>query len=236
MLKPKSPLEKAAKQVREPYAQPDYRRGAMEKLFEIGTDEAYAALLKRFTINANGQIADESEKRDLVERLVDMGETAVGPLKIFVSNEKKALSFPIQALGRILSKEQHEQFLTEVLQSYEPADHRSVNAKAALVAGLVELVPTERAQIFIPYVGDHDDDVQFQALEALEQLKPEGLNEVLIGVCGSDEHASRIQRRAAQALVNLEVELTKEAHAGFNAELKSEFVLNKKNKLQKAGA
>ena len=57
-IKPKSALEKAAAQVREPYAQPEYRRGAMDKLFEIGTDEAYRALLKRFTISAHGQIAD----------------------------------------------------------------------------------------------------------------------------------------------------------------------------------
>ena len=36
-LKPKSPLEKAAKQVKEVYAQPDYRRAAMDKLAVEGS-------------------------------------------------------------------------------------------------------------------------------------------------------------------------------------------------------
>lgn len=35
ILRPKSPLEKASKQVLEVYAQPEYRRNAMDKLFEI---------------------------------------------------------------------------------------------------------------------------------------------------------------------------------------------------------
>ena len=149
-IKPKSPLVKAAEQVREVYAQPEYRRGAMDKLFEIGTDEAYRALLKRFSINANGQIADESEKRDLVDQLVSLGEPVLEPLKDFVRTEKKALSFPIRALTRILEKEEAIAFLRETLEGYEPLDHRSTHAKTALVITLGELVDAEHADIFVP--------------------------------------------------------------------------------------
>ncbi|MEO1233389.1 MAG: hypothetical protein AAFZ18_31290, partial [Myxococcota bacterium] len=139
-LKPKSALEKAAKQVREEYAQPDYRRGAMEKLLDMGTPEAYDALLKRFTVNANGQIADEQEKKDLVDELVRAGDKAAERIEHFIRTEKKALTFPLQALMRIRAPKEARISLLEALEQHDPSDHRTTQAKVALIDALGDLV------------------------------------------------------------------------------------------------
>lgn len=232
IIKPKSPLQKAAENVREPYAQPDVRRGAMDKLFEIGTEEAYQALLRRFTINAHGQIADESEKRELVDKLVQLGTPALPALQTFIETEKKAISFPVRAVCRILDDEDAIAFLKGVLQGYEPEDHRSVHAKNTLLHTLGEMVDGSEAELFVPYLQDHDDDVQMQAIAALEHLAEDRTREALIEVCTNDAHAPRVQRRAAQALLDLGWSV-RDHYADFDGELKGEYLLGKKGQLVK---
>lgn len=231
MLKPKSALEKAAKQVREVYAQPDYRRTAMDKLFEIGTPEAYTALLGRFAINANGQIADEAEKRELVDQLASIGEPCVEPLKEFIRNEK-TIAFPIRAIQKILGREATLAFLLETLLAYEPLDHRTTQAKTTLVFSIAEIASAEDAPKLAPYLGDHADDVQFQTIEALQKLANPDTAEDLAKVCISEDHSGRVQRRAAQALVDLGWNV-KAYFGDFPEELKEEYVLGKKGVLVK---
>jgi len=231
-IKPKSALQKAAESVREPYAQPDVRRDAMNKLFEIGTAEAHMAVLRRFTINAHGQIADESEKRELVDRLAQVGEAVLPSLKEFIRTEKKSISFPVRAVCKILDKPEAIAFLKETLQGYDPEDHRSVHAKNTLLITLGEMVSGDEAELFVPYLADHDDDVQMQAIAALERLAEERTREALVGVCLSDSHAPRVQRRAAQALLDLGWSV-KDRYADFHHELKDEYLLGKKGQLVK---
>lgn len=229
IVKRKSPVEKAAKAVREPYSQPEYRREAMEKLLAIGTEEAYDALLQRFTFNASGQIADEAEKRDLVEELVRIGQPTVLSLKKFIRGEKH-VAFPIRALARILPRPELLAFLTETLHAYEPLDHRSTQAKATLIIAIADFGETDHATAVVPYLDDHHDDVQFQAIVALEKFKNSETRSALAGVCVADTHAARIQGRAAQALVELEWSV-KDLFDRFSPEVKAEYLVGKKGNL-----
>ena len=228
-LKRKTPLEKAAKAVKEPYSQPEYRKEAMDKLFEMGSREAYQALLNRFTVSASGQIADEEEKRALVDRLVEVGDSCIVEIKEFIRSEQ-AILFPIQALCRILSKDDALQFLIDTLQQYEPLDHRSTQAKNTLLTHVTDMADPEHASVFLPYLNDHDDDVQFNAIVALEKLAPQDFREPLARVCCGDDHSQRIQRRAAAALMELGWNV-KPFFGDFNEELKAEFLLGKKGVL-----
>ena len=229
-IKPKSALEKAAKQVKEEYAQPDYRRGAMDKLLELGTPEAYAALLERFTVKANGQIADEQEKKELVEELVKLGDRAIPPLETFLAEKKKSLTFPLRAYVRIRGRDAATEDLLGFLKARDPLDHRSTEAKVALIDALADLLDPPQVSELYPYLDDHHDDVQAAVIEVVERLKPSDAAEPLAAVCGSDIHSGRTKRRAAQALVSLELPVR--AHfEGFDAELKSAYVLGKKGQL-----
>lgn len=229
-IKPRSALEKAAKQVREEYAQPDYRRGAMDKLLEIGTPEAYDALLKRFTVNANGQIADEQEKKDLVEELVRVGEPARDPIERYLRSETKALTFPIRALLRIAPRDEAAAFLLETLTRYEPLDHRTTLAKVALIDALGGLVGQEEAARLLSYLDDHHDDVQASVLEVIEHIRPDGAPEALVRVCSSDVHSPRIKRHAAKVLASLGASVRGD-YEGFDPELKETWILGKKGQL-----
>ncbi|MBI2377333.1 MAG: HEAT repeat domain-containing protein [Deltaproteobacteria bacterium] len=225
LVRKKTPVEKAQKDLTEPYAQPDVRRAAMNKLLEIGTEEAYDALLKRFTFNSHGNIADEEEKRDLIEELGRVGHAAVPSLKRFISNEKQ-IGFPITALSKILPKAEVVEFLIGALKSREPLDHRSTESKRALIIALTDRSGPELALVIAPYLDDHHDDVQFHAVEALERLKNPATAAALAAVCKGDTHSARIQRRAALALSVLEWAALD--YEEWNPELKDEYVVGTK--------
>ncbi|MCC7385282.1 MAG: HEAT repeat domain-containing protein [Deltaproteobacteria bacterium] len=228
-----TPVERQLKDLREPFAQPEARRAAMSKLFEIGTEEALEALLVRFTFNCNGHIADESEKRDLVDELVRVGKPAVEPIKRFIKKEK-FVGFPIRALSRILPRDEVLALLAETLSAFEPLDHRTTEQKRALIDALGELGSAAQAKLVVPYLGDHHDDVQIQAVEALERLKDPETYEALAEVCCSQSHSARIMRRAAQALETLEPSVRGQFDR-FHPELKAEYLLTKKGTLTKKG-
>lgn len=232
-IKPKSALEKAARDVREVYAQPDVRRAAMDKLLELGTEEAFNALLQRFSIVANGQIADEAEKRDLVQHLVDAGEAAVPALKRYIRQEK-TIAFPIRALSGILNDADMVEFLFQTLEAYEPLDHRSTQAKTTLIAALSDRAKAAQAPRLVPYLGDHHDDVQFAVVEALQHFANFETALPLIQLCCGDAVSGRVQRRAALALVELGWPV-KEHYDRFNPELKNDLLVGKKGQLVKKG-
>ncbi len=229
LIKPKSALEKASKAVREPYSQPEYRREAMQKLLEMANEEAYAALLMRFTFNSHGQIADEEEKNDLVEQLVKVGMPVVPTIQRFIQREK-LIEFPIRALARILDRPALLAFLTAALKAYDPLDHRSTQPKATLISALHDYGAHDQATVVAPYLEDHHDDVQCQAIVALERFKHQETREALVKVLLADSHSGRVQSRAAQALVDLEWSV-KDYFDKMSSEIKSEFVLSKKGTL-----
>lgn len=234
VFKRKSPVEKLTKELTEVYAQPDYRRTAMNKLIELGTPEARTALLRRFTFNANGHIADESEKRDLVDEIVRIGAPMLEPLRNFIRTEK-AVEFPIRALLKLESREAVRDFLIATLSALEPLDHRTTERKRGLITALADLAYPQAASCIVPFLGDHSDDVQFQAIEALETLGEPSTFPALVEVCVGSERAGRIQRRAATVLEKLEISV-RDRFEAFNAELKAEFMIGKKGQLLRKSA
>lgn len=229
LIKPKSALEKNAKAIREPYSQPEYRREAMQKLLEMESEEAYDAVLMRFTFNSHGGIADEDEKNELVEELVKIGRPALPALTRFIQREKQ-IAFPVRAYSRIVEKEELLEFLVASLRKYEPLDHRSTQAKATLISSIHDYGTPAQAMAVVPYLEDHHDDVQFQAIAALERFKDPASRDALANVCVEGSHSARIQSRAAQVICDLEWAV-KDLYDKMSPEVKSEFLLSKKGTL-----
>src|SRR5262249_35428936 len=151
------------------------------------------------------------------------------PIKRYIRREKQ-IAFPVRALARIIDKSEVIAFLLETLRAYEPLDHRSTQQKTTLVMELGELGGPEQATAIVPYLDDHHDDVQFQAIVALERFKNPETRTNLAELCCGDAHSARIQRRAAQALADLEWSV-KDHYDRMSAELKAEYLLGKKGYL-----
>lgn len=224
-----------------PYAQPDVRMREMHKLLEEGTPQALRGVLKRFAVNASGQIADEDEKKYLEDSIAAIGEPALEPLRSYIKTEKQ-LTFGLRAYKRIAGAEQAVRFFIEVLQYHGPDDHRAVEAKLQVVWQLAEdLAHPEVLPALCPYLLDHGDDIRWAVMDLLERAADDGqltpvvremAAERLAEVVTTDEAGPRILKRAAALLCDREWPLPGEAEALTTA-LDDEYFLDKKRFVRK---
>lgn len=232
-------IEKTAKLASNPYAQPDVRREQMEKLIKDGSEAAITGLLQRFTMASTQAIADEDEKRFLVDELVKLGDKSVPPLLAYLRREKN-MTFALAALQRILPKERALQEVLALLDVYGPEDYRSDEQKRQLILVVTETNDPAVWPKLVPYVLDHSDEVRGLALEKLfaaakaKTIDAElpnlraNLSELLV-----DKNTSpRILRQAAEGMLGLEWPLTT-PEVALHETLNSQWLVDKKGYLRK---
>jgi len=230
-------IAKLGKLACNPFAQPDVRVRELERLLGDGTEGALDAAIKRFSINANGHIADEDEKKWLENRLVELGDVVVEALKRFIRGEKQ-LTYALRALRRIVGEPLAVEFFLETLLALGPDDYRSADSKLQLVWQLAEDIDghPEIVRALVPFVGDHADDVRWAVLDLVEQQHVGGNldDELIAGLAGemgealfAEDTSPRISRRIVELFAS-----TGWAAGGTGAELPTlagdEFFLDKK--------
>jgi hypothetical protein len=229
-------IAKVAKLAANPFAQPDVRMKEMQRLLDDGSDNALRGVLKRFTANAQGHIADEDEKKWLTDQLVEVGERALGPIGEYVAVEEN-LTYVLRAYERIAGPERAVAFLISALEKYGPENYRAGEQKLQLVLALGEHLADARVlPALCPFLGDHSDDVRWAVMDVLERAAatdplPADVIEAAATRLGElvalDDASPRIQRRAATLLADREwvVPGTSET---FSPTLSDEFFLDKK--------
>lgn len=198
-------IQKQVAKVKERYAQPDYRRMAMEKLLEWGTPEAIDGVLERFAVVAQSPHWDEEEKRWLVEEMVERGDLAKEALIRFLKNANN-IAFAAKALNRLMSADEYSTALSNALSEREPEDHRSAQSKQELIACLGDC-EGDHSAVIIPHLDDHADDVQCTAVDVVENKKLSGAYSRLVEMLSEDLHSGRVLRHVAQAVQNLGISI-----------------------------
>jgi hypothetical protein len=203
-------VDKIAKLAANPFAQPEVRREQMDKLIRDGSEPAIRGLLNRFTVNASQAIADEEEKRFLVDELAKMGDKVVVPLRSFLRKETN-LSLAAQVLLRVMPKEEGIAELIGLLDVYSPEDYRSDEQKRQLALILKDQDDARILPALVPYLLDHSDDVRHQVLELFAErasqgdaaAKGEGVAAAISELVTSADSSPRIARQAAELAADL---------------------------------
>jgi hypothetical protein len=205
-------IDKQVLRLKERYAQPEYRREAMDKLLAWGTPEAYAGVLTRFTVVAQSPHWDEEEKRWLVDELAARGEPAKLALQAFLARED-SVAFAVKALRKLSSsQEQWINDLVAALHARPADDHRTTLGKAELVAQLKDGGGGEVVAAVLPYLGDHADDVQMATIDCVDHHFAAAPDDVKAGVTArlqaivaDDARSARVLRHAAGAMARLKL-------------------------------
>lgn len=231
-----SKIAKISKLAANPYAQPDVRMREMQRLFADGTPAALRGVLKRFSINATGHIADEDEKKWLENRLVDEGEDALEPLAEYIASAEQ-LSYALRAYRRIAGDERAASFFLDVLERYGPEDYRSGEAKAQLIWEVAQDIADPRVLgRLAPFVLDHSDEVRWAVIDLVERAAVEGtltpevqaaVTQRLGAIVLADDNRPRIERRAAELVCDREWQIPGEGEA-LPPPLDEEFFVDKK--------
>lgn len=200
-------IDKIAKLASNPFAQPDVRKKEMQRLLQEGTETAYRGVLKRFSSNANGQIADEEEKKWLEDEIVEIGASIREPLREYIRSNK-TLSYALRAYERIFGLDEALQFFLSVLNEHGPEAYREAEAKQQLALALSEHAD-DAAVIdgLVPFLEDHSDDVRWAVLDALDSALSAGslsdhtstrYAETMGRILTDDSTGPRVQRRIAE--------------------------------------
>ena len=203
-------IDKIAELAMNPYAQTDVRKRELIRLLDEGTEYSIRGALKRLSMNANGGIADEDEKKWLENAIVEVGEISKKPLQDYIRSQKQ-LSYALRAYWRLVGAEAATGYFIEVLEAHGPDAYRALDAKLQIIWALAEHIE-EDARILAalpPFLLDHGDDVRWAVMDLVEKAADADKlpDEVRDGCC---EHFAelvtdgsvgpRIQRRAAQIL------------------------------------
>ena len=199
----KSALERAKKKVMNKHMQSPDRFGAMEKLRDIGTEEALYGLAKRFSYVYDKGIEDEQEKEWVESTLVAAGETAIPAVRRFML-ESETVSYPLRILEKIASKERLLAILDELCAKEEPGYTRDPQRKIQFLTWLGEWKDAgtvDVSQRVVPYLADFDENVRFIAVDSLSHHKHESAREPLLdALLRPEEESRRIKVRIAEVL------------------------------------
>jgi len=229
-------IEKITKLVCNPFCQPDVRKREMCRLLDDEQLVSLQAVLKRFSFNSNGGIADEEEKKWLENQMVDMGKLAIEPLQTYIRTGKQ-LTYALRAYHRIQGPERSAEFFLAVLSAHGPDAYRSIEAKLQIVWQLAEYLENEQVIVGLePFIEDHSDDIRWAVMDLLEKVADSGGLKIEVQrgyaakmgmLLADDSGGPRIQRRAAEVLAQREWQVD-ESSSEVASVLVDEFFIDKK--------
>ncbi len=159
-------IEKLKKKATNKYGQAIERTTAMKQLRQIGTSDAFEALLERYGVNVDVTITDQDEKRELYEWLIAAGETAVQPIERYVSSHD-GVYWPLKALKEIAGIDRAVEGLLHALDRAETTQIRVNEHKVQLVSNLRDFPHPRVLERLKSLVKDRHDEVRMMALDGL---------------------------------------------------------------------
>jgi HEAT repeat protein len=192
-------IDKLVKKLTEPSGEDGPRIEAAERLSDWSTPESLYALLKRFTISSKVMTQDIEEKRMVVDMLAEKGTAAVDPILRFLSTHHN-VEWPVQALSRILTREELVPRLVEILgkvaaaSEFTPPEHKS---------DLIRAMRGHVAAVLRGFLADDDDDVRIAAIEAISEAGEEGRELLLENLIAANDRP-RIRIKIAEVFADRE--------------------------------
>ncbi len=187
-------IQRAMKQVTQIHGEAATRVAAMERLASWKTPEAVAALLRRFTIQTPQASMDLEEKQYTVRLLAEMGKVAIDPILKFIRSEPD-VTFPVQALSKILSPDEFRECLMELLADFSTGYTRWPEAKTVLIANLPDDAHMEVFDTVTNFLEDEDDNVCIAAIDYLVSSEDESIREQLLQIFFDSEDRPRVRGR-----------------------------------------
>jgi len=196
-LKLRSPIERLTKKVTETGGEDGPRIEAAQKLADMETPEATFALAKRFTISSKVITQDIEEKRMVVNMLAAKGDKAVEPLLRFLKSYHQ-VEWPVQALARILPREQLIPRLVGVLEDVAQNPFTSPEHRSSLIKAMHGHITPEIAAALKKSLEDDDDDVRIAAVHAVSEMGEDEAREILLQSFVSADDRPRIRIAIAE--------------------------------------
>lgn len=202
----RSSLEKSMARAKDPLVKSEDRFPALEKLKQIGTEEALFGLAHRFSVRCDKMMEDEQEKEWVYETFLALGDKAIPPLRRYCL-AADSVSWPLRIFETLCDEAHLTAVADELLAKLEPGYTRDPSKKVQVLGWLGDLdkLPApEIARRVVPYVADFDETVRFTAVESLDRKRDEASSktQLLAALVRKEEESKRLRVRIAQLLAD----------------------------------
>src|SRR4051812_16099406 len=146
-------LPRLQKKAMEKFGPPENRQGAIEELGAMKTEEALDALLLRYTFRVDPGITDDEEKARVLALLTEAGQTALPPVKKFITTRDE-ISWPLRALSALLPEPEAVKFLVETAHREAAQYSRVPEKKKLLLHALAQHKDPSITAAALPFLDD----------------------------------------------------------------------------------
>ncbi len=155
------------------------RQEAIATLAEMGTAEAAAALLKRFTFKIDPSITDQEEKDGAYNGVLNAGAAAVEPVRAFAA-KAESLAWPMKILKELLDENAYVEELILWLSRWDIEYSKFIDPKLSILSALAEHRHEKIMTATLPFLEDVNEEARFLAVGAvLAQGDPAAIVPVL---------------------------------------------------------
>jgi len=197
---------KHKKHIKTKFGQGEDRQRAVQYFTDLGNNGGYEGLLERFMVNVEPSIKDEDEKEYVYEILVEFGQDVIPAIEAYLNRKDAAhipITWPLKVLAAVAETKEAVRVIVDSLEKIGTSYTREPERKVLLVSQLVEYDDPRVVPTLIPFLRDHRDEVQLEALSALEKKADESAREEMLKLLTEEDTPARIRSAIAETMKKL---------------------------------
>jgi HEAT repeat protein len=207
------------------------RQEAIQALAEMGTPEAAAALLKRFTFIIDPSITDQEEKDLAFRGVLRAGKDAVEPVRAFAA-KAESLAWPMRILKELLDDEEFVDELVLWLSKWDTEYSKFIDPKIQLLVALEEHTNAKVRPAVERFLEDVSEPARFHAVAT---LLAQGDAEVLAPLVKlmEEEESVRVKNKIADGVTQREWKVPEELRETMRKVLPYAFSIDGDGRMKK---
>lgn len=196
--KKSNPAAKWAEKAGDKRAQNYDRQEAIQALADMGTPEAAAALLKRFTFQIDPSITDQEEKDLAFRGVLAAGKGAIEPVRSF-SAKAESLAWPMRILKEILPEDEYVEELVLWLSRWDTEYAKFIDPKLQLLTELEEHKHPKILAAVERFLEDVNEPARFHAAATMLAQNDASIVPALVKLL-EEEESVRVKNKIADGL------------------------------------
>ena len=206
------------------------RQEALAALAEMGTAEAAAALLRRFTFTMDPSIIDQEEKDGAYNGILNAGKAAIEPVRAFAT-KAESLAWPMKILKDLLDEEAYIEELILWLSRWDIEYAKFIDAKLQMLSALSEYKHEKIVGAVLRFLEDVNEEARFHAACTLLAQEDEACVGPLLDAL-VEEESFRVKNKIADGILARGWVIPEERREGTRKVLPAGFTIDGEGKLR----
>lgn len=190
------------------------RLEALQALAKLGTPEAAAVLLKRFSFYIEPSMSDQEEKEIAFQGIAAVGQGAVEGIVAYCE-KAESLTWPLKLLKAILPHDAYLEEVIDLLSTHDTDYARNVDPKVQLIAALSGEQAEDLQEEVARFTEDVSEPVRFQAVLTLLSLPGDASLDALVDLATSEESV-RIRNKIGEGFAEKKWVVPADKRAAFS--------------------